>query len=141
MKRVKLTSGEYSFIARLEEEKSPETCAWLLAKLPWEVAMSHVSWSGNACFAGIGSQAWDVPFEQPIRIPSRGEIIIYPGNLPHLQMGGEFFLAWGACSIACQNGNLMGNLVLTIVEGNDLLEAYGNLVHFGGTQRMIVSLA
>ena len=128
-------------MARLEEEKSPETCKWLLAKLPWEVEMAHVSWSGNACFASIGSQAYAVPWERPLRIPAKGEIIIYPGNIPHLQMGGEFFLSWGPCSIACQNGNLMGNLVLTITEGLDKLEEYGALVHFGGQQKMTVELA
>ena len=140
MKKVKLTSGDFTFIARLEEEKSPETCKWLLSKLPWKIDMVHVSWSGNACFAILEDQAHSVPFEEPIRIPSKGEIIVYPGNLPNIQMSGEFFMAWGTCSIACQNGNLMGNLVLTIIEGNEKLEEYGTLVHFSGAQPMVVEL-
>ena len=141
MKKIKLTSGKYTFIARLEETKSPETCKWLLSKLPWDIEMIHVSWSGSACFARLGALARDVPFEQPIRIPSKGEIIIYPGNIPNLQMGGEFFMSWGPCSIACQNGNLMGNPVLSVIEGYDSLEEFGKLVHIGGMQKMTVSLA
>lgn len=141
MKKIKLTSNKFTFIARLEEEKNPETCKWLLGKLPWTVEMIHVSWSGNACFAPIGEQAFDVPYENPIRIPSKGEIIIYPGNIRHLQYGGEFFMAWGPCSIATQNGNLMGNHVLTIIEGMENIEEYGRMVHFKGAQSMTVELA
>jgi hypothetical protein len=117
MKKIKLQTEKYIFIAKLEENKSPETCKWLLSKLPWDIEMVHVSWSGNACFAMIDEEAYSVPFENPIRIPSRGEIIVYPGNIANLQMGGEFFMSWGPCSIACQNGNLTGNHVLTIIEG------------------------
>jgi hypothetical protein len=38
-------------------------------------------------------------------------------------------MSWGPCSIACQNGNLMSNHVLTIIEGNEQIEAFGQLVH------------
>jgi hypothetical protein len=141
MKTVTLASGEFAFAARLEEEKSPQTCDWLLKLLPWTVEMRHVSWSGNACFAVLGDLARSVPFENPIRIPSRGEIIVYPGNIPHLQMSGEFFLAWGPCSIATQNGNLMGNHVLTIMGGLDRVEAFGKAVHLGGVRELRVELA
>jgi hypothetical protein len=141
MKTLALNSGEFAFTARLEEKKSPQTCNWLLGLLPWTVEMRHVSWSGNACFAALGDFAYSVPFEDPIRIPSRGEIIVYPGNLPHLQMSGEFFLSWGPCSIATQNGNLMGNHVLTITEGLDRVEAFGKAVHFGGVRKLHIELA
>ncbi|MDR1518944.1 MAG: DUF3830 family protein [Planctomycetota bacterium] len=141
MKTVTLASGEFAFTARLEEEKSPQSCNWLLELLPWTAEMRHVSWSGNACFAQLGDLAHSVPFENPIRIPSRGEIIVYPGNIPHLQMGGEFFLSWGPCSIAAQNGNLMGNHVLTITEGLDRVEAFGRAVHLGGVRELRVELA
>jgi len=140
MKLIQLTSGKFQFLAKLEEERSPQTCKWLVDQLPWEVEMRHVSWSGSACFADIGRQAHHLPFEAPIRIPSKGEIIVYPGNIPHLQMMGEFFLAWGPCSIACQNGNLMGNLVLTIIEGQEQLAEFGTLVHLGGLQKLQVTL-
>ncbi len=141
MKKIKLTSGGFTFVARLEEGKSPKTCEWLLKRLPWTIEMIHVSWSGSACFARLGDQAYSVPLENPIRIPSKGEIIVYPGNIKTLQMGGEFFLAWGPCSIATQLGNLMGNPVLTIEEGLERLEEFGRLVHIGGAQTMIVELA
>ena len=140
MKKIKLTSGDFTFLAQLEEGKSPETAKWLLKQLPWHIEMIHVSWSGSACFVRLEDLAFDVPFENPIRIPSKGEIIVYPGNIEWLQWGGEFFMSWGPCSIATQNGNLMGNHVLTIVEGNDRLEEFGRKVHLGGMQKMLVEL-
>ena len=140
MKHIKITSGKYEFIARLEEEKSPESCKWLLSMLPWTDQMIHVSWSGNACFFRLQERAFSVPFEDPIRIPSKGEVILYPGNIPSLQMGGELYLAWGPNAIACGNGNLMGNHVLTIEEGLDQLAEYGNEVHIGGGQTTTLTL-
>ncbi len=140
MKKVRLTSAGYTFIARLEEEKSPKTCEWLMKLMPWTVRMRHVSWSGSACFARLGDLAWEVPYESPIHIPSKGEIIVYPGNIPSLQMGGEFFLAWGPAAIHTQNGRLSGNLVLTVIEGGDKLAEYGEVVHLKGEQEMLVEL-
>ena len=140
MTRVRIISKEFSFIAIVEEEKSPLTSKWLLGLLPWEAEMLHVSWSGSACFVQLEDLAHDLPFESPIRIPSKGEIIVYPGNIPNLQMGGEFFLSWGPCSIATQLGHLMGNHVLTIVEGKENLEAFGRRVHYEGIQPIRVEL-
>lgn len=140
MKKVKITSKEFTFIARLEEEKSPKTCEWLLKLLPWKADMIHVSWSGSACFVRLGDLAHNVPWESPIRIPSKGEIIVYPGNIENLQMGGEFFLSWGPCSIATQLGHLMGNHVLTVIEGNENLETFGRRVHVEGAQPITVEL-
>ncbi len=140
MKYVKMTSADFEFVARLEEEKSPETCKWLLEQLPWKVDMRHVSWSGNACFVRLGGLAHKLPFENPVRVPSKGEVLVYPGNIPYLQMGGEFFMAWGPCSFACQAGNLVGNHVLTITQGMERLEEYGRVVHLQGMQSMTVEL-
>ena len=140
MKKIRLTSKEIVFIARLEEEKSPETAKWLFGLLPWQLTMIHVSWSGSACFAQLEELAYSVKPENPIRIPSKGEIIIYPGNIPTLQMGGEFFLSWGPCSIATQLGHLFGNHVLTIVEGLEDLERFGKRVHLEGAQPLLVEL-
>lgn len=141
MKKVRLTSAGFTFIARLEEEKSPETCKWLLNLMPWTIDMRHVSWSGNACFARLQDLAWGLPYEENTHIPSKGEIIVYPGNVPSLQMGGEFFLAWGPCHIRTMNGRLSGNIVLTIIEGNENLKEYGEYVHLKGMQKMLVELA
>lgn len=140
MKHIKMTSNKFTFIARLEEEKSPKTCEWFLSMLPYTDRMIHVSWSGNACFIRLQDKAYSVPYESPIRIPSKGELILYPGNEPRLQMGGELFMAWGQASIATANGNLSGNHFLTIIEGNENIEEYGRLVHTGGAQEITFEL-
>ncbi len=88
MKKILMRSGQYEFIAVLEEEKSPKTCEWLLNKLPWTVDMIHVSWSGEACFARLLDQAWGLPYESVLRIVHPGQIIVYPGGKPDLQMSG-----------------------------------------------------
>lgn len=136
MKRIKIISNKFTFIAKLEEEKSPKTCEWFLNLLPYTDEMIHVSWSGSASFIRLGDLGHSVPFESPIRIPSKGEIIMYPGNVPSLQMGGEVFMAWGQASIATANGNLSGNHLLTIIEGNENLEEYGKTVHLEGAQKI-----
>jgi hypothetical protein len=151
MKHIKMASSKFTFIARLEEKKSPQTCKWFLNLLPFTGDMIQVLWSGFACFILLDSSSQyeglpatdvdhTVPFENPIRIPSKGEIIMYPGNMPHLQEGGEIFMAWGPCKITCQNGNLMGNHFLTIVEGNENLEEFGITVLTKGAQTMCFEL-
>ena len=140
MKKVLLKSGDFEFVAVMEEEKSPKTCEWLLNKLPWEIGMIHVSWSGEACFGRLLDQAWGLPYESTLRIVHPGQIIVYPGGKPELQMSGEFYLGWGYNEINCDNGPLSGNHVLTIVEGMDRLEEFGVKVHYEGLQKMTVSL-
>lgn len=141
MKKIKITSGEFCFIARLEEEKSPETCKWLLSMLPWTDSMIHVSWSGNACFIKLQDRAWGVPYEgNPICYPSKGEILVYPGNRPELQMTGELYVAWGPNALACPNGKMSGNLVMTIIEGMERLEEFGVKVHLDGRQETKLEL-
>ncbi len=140
MKHIKITSGEYEFIARLEEEKSPESCKWLLSMLPWTDSMVHVSWSGHACFFRLQDRAHGIPYENPLRFPSKGEVLLYPGNIPNLQMGGELYFAWGPNAFACDNGNLSGNLVMTIEQGLDRLAEFGEKVHFDGKQKTVLTL-
>ena len=141
MKKIKITSGEFTFIARLEEEESPESCKWLLSMLPWTDSMIHVSWSGHACFFRLQDRAWGVPYEgAPVRFPSKGEVLLYPGNRPEMQMGGELYFAWGPNAFSCDNGNLSGNHVMTIIEGLEDLEAFGQKVHIDGHQDTTLEL-
>ena len=140
MKKVKMTSGKFTFIARLQEEKSPVTCKWLLDRLPWDAKMIQVIWSGKACFMPLEDWAHGLPDEYMTRIPSKGEIIVYPGNVPHLQWDGEFFMSCGPCSIATQMGHLYGNLVLTITEGVEDLEEFSTIVQRKGEQTLHIEL-
>ena len=108
--------------------------------LPWTDSMIHVSWSGNACFFRLQDRAWQVPYENPIHVPSIGEVLVYPGNRPDLQMGGELYFAWGPNKFSCGNGNLSGNHVMTIIEGLENLAAFGDRVHIDGHQMTTLEL-
>ncbi|MDQ7092640.1 DUF3830 family protein [Desulfosporosinus sp. PR] len=134
MTKIKITSGKFTFIARLEEEKSPKTCEWFLNLLPYQETIIHVSWSGQASFIRLKDLGHSVPFENASSRPSKGEVMMYPGGVPHLQMGGEIFIPWGGCVLACPNGNIAGNHFLTIIDGNDQLADFGRTVHEEGGQ-------
>ena len=57
MKHIKMASSKFTFIARLEEKKSPQTCKWFLNLLPFTGDMIQVLWSGFACFIRNRSRA------------------------------------------------------------------------------------
>ncbi|TWH58120.1 uncharacterized protein DUF3830 [Desulfitobacterium sp. LBE] len=137
MTRIKITSGEFSFVGRLEEEKSPKTCEWFLNLLPYKETMIHVSWSGNASFIRLKNLGHGVPFEKATCRPSKGEVMMYPGNIPHLQMGGEIWIPWGGCVLSCPNGNLAANHFMTIIEGNEKLTEFGQTIHLHGGREVV----
>lgn len=139
MQKILMQSGDFRFIAQLDES-NPETCRWFLSKLPWDTQMIHVSWSGEASYVRLGDLAHSVPFEHAMRVPSRGDVLVYPGNIPNLQISGELFLCWGQSTFACENGNLTGNRLMYIVEGNDRLQEFGETVHLKGAQCVRFSL-
>lgn len=137
MTRIKITSGKFTFIGKLEEEQCPKTCAWFLNLLPYRETMIHVSWSGQASFIRLQDLGHGVPFECATSRPSKGEVLMYPGNIPTLQMGGEIFLPWGGNVFACPNGNLVGNHFMTIIEGKEHLDEFGRTVHLQGGQEIV----
>ncbi|TWH58128.1 uncharacterized protein DUF3830 [Desulfitobacterium sp. LBE] len=137
MTSIKITSGKFTFIGRLEEEKCPKTCEWFLNLLPYKETMIHVSWSGQASFIRLEDLGHNVPFENATSRPSKGEVLMYPGNIPYLQMSGEIYLSWGGNVLACPNGNLAGNHFMTIIEGNEQLAEFGNTVHLHGGQEIV----
>lgn len=130
MKKIKITSGRYTFIAKLEEEKTPESCRWLLNKLPYKAVMIQAAWSGNAVFAGIHGEGNGVPFEHATSYPIPGQILMYPDG------GGEIYIAYGSNCFACPTGQLAGNPFLTIIEGAEQLVEYGQTVRMQGAHEM-----
>ena len=60
---IRITSGDVQFLARMEPEKAPKTCAAFLELLPYEQKLIHVRWSGESCWISLGDFDLGVPFE------------------------------------------------------------------------------
>jgi hypothetical protein len=134
MTKIKIIAGGLSFVAKLEEEKSPKTCEWFRNLLPYKEKMVHVRWSGHAGFIPINDIAMEVAYEKPISHPSRGEILLYPGAKGI--NGGEIYIPYGGSRFACPSGQIAGNHFLTIIEGDEQLPELGRKVHWEGAQEI-----
>jgi len=135
MTLIKLTSGSFTFTAKLEEDKAPETCAWFLNRLPMKLEMIQAAWSGMAVFSGLQGQGLEVPFEKATSYPGKGEVIMYPGDAKG--NGGEIYIPYGGNCFACPTGQLAGNHFLTIIEGMDQLPEYGRHTRYKGAQEIV----
>lgn len=139
MKRIKITSGQYTYLARLEEETAPQTCAWFLKKLPFKTHISQGRWSGKAVFIRLGTTGAGVAYENATCYPQTGDIVMCPGDAT--QGGGEIYMPYGPNAFACEYGKLAGNHFLSIVEGRQSLPQFGELVHWHGAQEILFELA
>jgi len=138
MKRIKIASGQYTWVARLEESIAPQTCAWFLQKLPYKAHFLQGRWSGNAAFIRLGVSGANVPWEKATTYPQNGQMVMYPGDA--VQGGGEIYMPYGANAFACEYGKIAGNPFLTIIEGQESLSQYGELVHAQGAQAVLFEL-
>ena len=69
-KRIRISAGPFVFVARLETEKAPATCALFAGLLPFRNKVIHSRWSGEAAF--------DIHAERPstVRFVERMEALI-----------------------------------------------------------------
>lgn len=130
MSKLKITAGAYSFIARMEEERAPETCRAFRRFLPFSNQVIHSRWSGEAVWVPLGEFDFGVGFENHTCHPSRGDILLYPGG--HSET--ELLFAYGSSSFASKMGALAGNHFLTVIDGIESLEAMGKTVLWKGAQ-------
>lgn len=136
MTNIKIVAGAYAFRARLEDKKSPSTCALLMAMLPYRERIIHVRWSGEACWIPMGSMNLELPYEDATSHPAPGEVILYPGGVSET----EILLAYGGVRFASKAGQLAGNHVMTIFEGNENLRELGQRCLWEGAQDIVFEL-
>ncbi|PZM17020.1 DUF3830 family protein [Rhizobium tubonense] len=130
MERLRISVGDISFVARLEVDKAPQTCAIFETLLPFRNKTIHSRWSGEAVWVPLGDFKFGVGFENHTSHPSRGDILLYPGG--HSET--ELLFAYGSSSFASKMGTLAGNHFLTVIEGQAQLEEMGRRVLWNGAQ-------
>ena len=130
MRHLAIHVGPHRFVAQLEEQAAPRTCAAFLARLPFSNQVIHSRWSGEAVWIPLGDLETGLGFENHTNHPSRGDVLWYPGGFSET----EILFAYGSSSFASKMGALAGNHFLTVVEGGDRLAEMGRLVLWQGAQ-------
>ncbi|NMF90213.1 DUF3830 family protein [Aromatoleum petrolei] len=130
MRHLAIHVGPQRFVARLEEQAAPRTCAAFLELLPFANQVIHVCWSGEAVWVPLGDFDTGLDYENHTSHPSRGDVLLYPGGISET----ELLFAYGSCSFASKMGQLAGNHFLTLVEGHEQLMEMGRRVLWQGAQ-------
>lgn len=109
------------FRARFETELAPKTVAAVRELLPYDEAIMHVRWSGEACWIPLGDRDFGLGYENATSHPAPGQFILYPGGVSET----EILFAYGGVSFASKAGPLAGNHFLSIIDGFDRLARVG----------------
>lgn len=136
MTTLRITAGPFTFVARMEEQEAPKTCAAFRDLLPYRQKLIHARWSGEACWIPLGEFALGVGFENHTSHPAPGEVLWYPGGFSET----ELLFPYGATMFASKLGQLAGNHFLTIVEGREHLRELGRMVLWQGAQDIVFEL-
>ena len=132
-----ITAGAHTFLARLEREAAPKTCAAFVERLPFRNKIIHVRWSGESAWIPLGDFDFGLGFENATSYPAPGQILLYPGGYSET----EILFPYGACCFASKMGQLAGNHFLTVVEGNEHLATVGKRCLWEGAQDIVFDLA
>jgi hypothetical protein len=125
-----ITSGEFGFRARLEEDAAPQTVAAFRRLLPLDSKIIQARWSGQSAWIPFGELDVGVGPENTTSYPSPGELLLYPGGISET----ELLFPYGPTCFASKAGQLAGNHFATIVEGGGRLHELGELVLWQGAQ-------
>lgn len=136
MNILQIKAGPFTFKARLERDRAPQTCQRFVELLPFANKVIHSRWSGEAIWIPLGSFDMGLDFENHTSHPSRGDILLYPGGFSET----EILFAYGSSCFASKMGQLVGNHFLTVIEGQENLEALGKLVLWQGAQNILFEL-
>jgi uncharacterized protein DUF3830 len=127
---MEIVSGDFRFVARLEEELAPATVAAFRRLLPLESRIIQARWSGQSAWIPFGELDVGVGPENATSYPSPGELLLYPGGVSET----ELLFPYGPTCFASKAGQLAGNHFATIVEGGERLQELGELVLWRGAQ-------
>jgi hypothetical protein len=126
-------SGELEFIARLEQERAPQTCGAFLDSLPFRGKIVQTRWSGEAAWIPLGTLDFGVPFENHTSHPAPGQILLYPGGISET----EILFPYGNTMFSSKVGQLAANHFLTIIKGVEQLPEMGRRVLWEGAQEIV----
>ena len=133
MSMLRISAGPFIYVARLEEQDAPKTCAAFRTLLPYGQKLIHARWSGEACWVPLGDFALGIGFENATSHPAPGEVLWYPGGYSET----EILFPYGASCFASKLGQLAGNHFLTVVEGREQLREMGRTVLWQGAQDIV----
>jgi hypothetical protein len=118
------------FIARLETQLAPKTCARFASMLPLKTRLIQARWSGEAAWIPLGDLELELGYENHTSHPAPGQLLLYPGGISET----EILFPYGATLFASKMGQLAGNHFATIHEGVDDLPRLGKIVLWEGAQ-------
>ncbi len=133
---LKITIGNYTFKARLEEENAPKTCAAIKKMLPFKSKIIQARWSGESAWVPMGDFPVGVGYENHTSHPAPGEILIYTGDLSET----EILVPYGATMFASKLGQLAGNHFCTLEATREQLKEFGRVVLWEGAQDFSMEL-
>jgi uncharacterized protein DUF3830 len=127
---LEITSGEFSFTARLDEVLAPRTVAAFRRLLPLDSKLIQARWSGQSAWIPMGDLDVGIGPENATSYPAAGELLLYPGGVSET----ELLFPYGHTCFASKAGQLAGNHFATIVAGGERLQELGELVLWRGAQ-------
>ena len=127
---LEISSGDFHFTARLEQEAAPQTVGAFRRLLPLESKIIQARWSGQSAWIPFGDLDVGIGAENATSYPSPGELLLYPGGVSET----ELLFPYGQTCFASKAGQLAGNHFATIVEGGERLQELGELVLWHGAQ-------
>ena len=129
---VEILIGEARFVARWEEQLSPQTCAAFRTLLPYTQRIIHARWSGEACWVPLGEFDLGVEPENPVSRPLPGQLLFYPTGISET----EILVPYGAARFSSVAGELAGNRLLTIEDGLERLAQIGKDILWKGSREI-----
>jgi Protein of unknown function (DUF3830) len=134
---IRMTIGGEIFDARLRCDLAPRSCDRLVSLLPYRGNLVHARWSGQSCWSPLGS-VWPIGErlapENAIAYPSRGEILLYGGELSEP----ELLIPYGPSRFASMAGSLAGNPVLLIENRLARLAELGSQILWRGAVDLLI---
>ena len=129
---IEITVAGMRFLARLETERAPRSCARFQAMLPLQTQIIQARWSGEAAWIPLGELGLDLGYENHTSYPAPGHLLLYPGGISET----EILFPYGSSVFASKAGQLAGNHFATIYEGTEHLGELGHLVLWKGAQEI-----